>query len=187
MILSLIRGELVTMSKKSNNQWYVLTSKPREEQRAFDNLAGQGYDVFLPKVSRVKKRQGKQTVALEPLFPNYLFIRLDEHAANFNAVRSTRGVGSFVRFGLYPTVMNEALIDQLKADTSEGEAPKSLDELLKLSAGDNLDITEGPFKGLQAIYKAKDGLERSIILINLLGQQNEVVIENKLIEKNKLN
>jgi transcriptional antiterminator RfaH len=30
---------------------------------------------------------------LKPLFPNYLFIQLDKQVANFNAIRSTRGIG----------------------------------------------------------------------------------------------
>jgi transcriptional antiterminator RfaH len=73
------------MSTAISKQWFVLTSKSREEQRAFDNLANQGFEVFLPKVSRIKKRQGIKSVALEPLFPSYLFIQLDTNEANFNA------------------------------------------------------------------------------------------------------
>jgi transcriptional antiterminator RfaH len=37
------------MSNAANSHWYVLTSKPREEQRAYDNLISQGYDIFLLK------------------------------------------------------------------------------------------------------------------------------------------
>ena len=73
------------MTELSINEchWFLLSSKPREEQRGFDNLSNQGYDVFLPKVAKVKKRQGVKSVSLEPLFPNYLFIKLDQNEANF--------------------------------------------------------------------------------------------------------
>ena len=44
-----------------SSHWYVLTSKPREEQRAYDNVISQGYDTFLPKITKViKKRVIKQ-------------------------------------------------------------------------------------------------------------------------------
>ncbi|WP_310650184.1 transcription termination/antitermination NusG family protein [Colwellia sp. MB02u-6] len=45
-------------------------------------------------------------LAFKPLFPNYLFIQLDKYVDNFNVIRSTRGVGSFVCFGLNQAVIS---------------------------------------------------------------------------------
>jgi transcriptional antiterminator RfaH len=45
------------MLNTANPHWYVLTSKPREEQRAYDNLISQGHDVFLPKIAKVEKKK----------------------------------------------------------------------------------------------------------------------------------
>jgi len=163
-------------------QWFLLTSKPREEQRSYDNLSNQGFEVFLPKIAKVKKRQGVKSLSLEPLFPNYLFIKLDESEANFNAIRSTRGVANFVRFGLNIATLSESLLTNIKQNIDEGEN-KSLMDLLSYQQGDKVQVTQGPFKGLEAIYQTTDGLERSILLINMLGQQNKVAIENQRIEK----
>ena len=170
------------MSAIKKCDWFLLTSKPREEQRAFDNLANQGFEVFLPKVAKVKKRQGIKSVSLEPLFPNYLFINLDQSEANFNAIRSTRGVGSFVRFGLKHATLNQNLVEQIRTNI-EGSDNKSLDDLLIYQQGEKVQVTQGPFKGLEAIYKTKDGLERCILLIKMLGQENEVAVEHQAIEK----
>ncbi|TWX54067.1 transcription/translation regulatory transformer protein RfaH [Colwellia hornerae] len=170
------------MSNIKKHNWFLLTSKPREEQRAFDNLSNQGYEVFLPKIAKVTNRQGVKSVSLQPLFPNYLFINLDLSEANFNAIRSTRGVGSFVRFGLNYATLNENLIKEIKQNI-EGSDHKSLDDLLTYQQGEKVQVTQGPFKGLEAIYKTKDGLERCIILIKMLGQESEVAIENQAIEK----
>lgn len=171
------------MTNAPQTYWYLLTSKPREEQRASDNLSSQGYDVFLPKISKVKKRQGIKSVSFEPLFPNYLFIQLDPELANFNAIRSTRGVGVFVRFGLKHAQISNTLINTLMQDANVEQQPKSLNELLQYVQGEKVEITQGPFKGLEAIYKAKDGLERSVLLVKMLGQENEVKLENQAIEK----
>jgi transcriptional antiterminator RfaH len=35
------------MSNIKLTNWFLLTSKPREEQRGFDNLSNQGYEVYL--------------------------------------------------------------------------------------------------------------------------------------------
>ena len=170
------------MSNTKVTNWFLLSSKPREEQRGFDNLSNQGYEVFLPKVAKVKKRQGVKSVSLEPLFPNYLFINLDQTEANFNAIRSTRGVGSFVRFGLNYATLSDSLIKKIKQNI-EGSDNKSLDDLLTYQQGDKVEVTQGPFKGLEAIYKTKDGLERCILLIKMLGQESEIAVENQAIEK----
>ncbi len=171
------------MVNTSTSTWFVLTSKPREEQRAHDNLTSQGYEVFLPKISKISKRQGKKSVSLAPLFPNYLFINLEPEHANFNAIRSTRGVGSFVRFGLNHATISNTLIDKIKSDLQGEDTNKSLAQLLNYNTGDKVEINQGPFKGLGAIYKTKDGLERSILLIHMLGQENEVAVENQFIDK----
>jgi transcriptional antiterminator RfaH len=118
------------MLKTANSHWYVLTSKPREEQRAYDNLISQGYDIFLPKLAKVIKKKVDKTVAFQPLFPNYLFIQLDKQVANFNAIRSTRGVGSFVRFGLNHAVTGNGFIEDNKKSIAGNKQGKSLAELL---------------------------------------------------------
>lgn len=59
-------------------QWHVLTTKPKNEKRAHDNLKAQGFEVFLPLIAQVKKRQGLKSVAIEPLFPNYLFVKFNQ-------------------------------------------------------------------------------------------------------------
>ena len=45
------------MVNAANTHWFVLTTKPREEQRAYDNLTAQGHEVFLPKVAKVIKKR----------------------------------------------------------------------------------------------------------------------------------
>jgi transcriptional antiterminator RfaH len=170
------------MLNKNRCHWYLLTSKSNQEQRAFENLTNQGLEVFLPKVAKVKKRQGVKSLSQDPLFPNYLFIHLDQSEANYNAIRSTRGVGSFVRFGINLATISESLIQQIKKNIA-GDHNKSLDDLLTYQQGEVVQVTQGPFKGLEAIYKTKNGLERCILLIKMLGQESEVVIENQAIEK----
>ncbi|WP_371185703.1 transcription/translation regulatory transformer protein RfaH [Thalassotalea maritima] len=171
------------MSKAVTYKWYVLTSKPRDEQRAYDNLVSQGYHCFLPKISKVKKRNGVKSLTLEPLFPNYLFIQLDDEQANFNAIRSTRGIGAFVRFGMNHATIDADIIEQIRANQAQSSQPKTLEQMLDYQSGDLVTIQQGPFQGLTAIYQAKDGLERSILMINMLGQQSPVSVGNDAFDK----
>jgi transcriptional antiterminator RfaH len=62
------------MLNAANTYWYVLTSKPREEQRAYDNLISQSYDTFLPKITKVVKKRALKRWHCNHYFPiTYLF------------------------------------------------------------------------------------------------------------------
>jgi transcriptional antiterminator RfaH len=143
--------DLKAMLNAANTHWYVLTSKPREEQRAYDNLTMQGHEVFLPKVAKVIKK-GVKTVALQPLFPSYLLIQLDKQVVNFNAIRSTRGLGCFVRFGLNQAIINSDIINGIKKSIAGNRQGKTLEGLLDYCQGDTVELTQGSLKGLKAQY-----------------------------------
>jgi transcriptional antiterminator RfaH len=171
------------MVNVANAHWYVLTSKPREEQRAYDNLTMQGYEVFLPKMAQVSKKMGSKQIALKPLFPNYLFIQLDKQVANFNAIRSTRGIGSFVRFGLNQATIDDGIVNAIKKRIACQKQDKTLAELAECCQGDSVELTEGGFEGLKAIYQAKSGVERSVLMVKMLGQERQVIVKNQEFEK----
>lgn len=166
-----------------NESWFLLTTKPKSERRAVENLSSQNVEVYFPKVKKLKKRQGNKVILEEALFPNYIFVKLDNEKDNFNAIRSTRGVGNFVRFGLNYGKVSTKFISQLSSDLNNKSELTNLETLTNLSKGDELVISKGPLTGLKGIYQCKDGLERSILLLNILGKENEVIIENDQFEK----
>jgi len=73
--------------------WYLIHTKPRQENAALLNLEQQGYECYLPILLAEKLRQGSLSVIEEPLFPRYLFIRLDPSGGSqsWAPIRSTRG------------------------------------------------------------------------------------------------
>ena len=73
-------------------KWYLIKTKPRQEKKAKQNLANQGYEVFCP----IAKLNNKLVV----LFPGYLFIQLNDKTQNWSPINSTKGVSYFVKFGL---------------------------------------------------------------------------------------
>ncbi len=81
--------------------WYLVHTKPRQEACALQNLERQGYDCYLPLLASEKLIKGAVTKLAEPLFPRYLFIRLDtgDSAKSWSPIRSTRGVSKLVGFG----------------------------------------------------------------------------------------
>ncbi|MFM2482665.1 transcription/translation regulatory transformer protein RfaH [Celerinatantimonas sp. YJH-8] len=159
--------------------WHLLYCKARNEKRAEMHLANQGVVSFFPVFSSERILRGKKTKVIEPVFPNYLFVKMTEQTS-FTSIRSTRGVSDFVRVGNTPVKVPANLVYQLmsRSDTDELNEAVSQQLCLLPKIGDKVWIKDGPYRGLDAIYQKADGLERSILLINLLHQEVEICVEN---------
>ncbi len=156
--------------------WYLLTIKPAQDRVAEKNLINQGYEIYRPMVQLKKKLRGKMVEKVESLFPRYIFIQLDSVNDNWAPIRSTRGVASFVKFGIEPCKVPDALIQTLKSQ-EDHFASKTI-ELDKFKKGEVVIIETGAFQGLQAIYSHQDNDEmRSIILIEMMGSLVKMPID----------
>ena len=157
--------------------WFLLFCKAKEEQRALENLKNQGIEAFYPSRKVEKVRKGIRSIKNEALFPNYLFVKLDPKVANFNAIRSTRGVASFVKFGLSHAKVANSLIEKIQQFDDAQQLTVSDDSIIK--PGEKVVVTQGIYQGLEAIYQNNVGLERSVLLIKLLEQEAKLELDNK--------
>ena len=64
-------------SAPSTLSWYLVHTKPRQEDVALAKLERQGYECYLPRMRIERIRRRKAEDATEPMFPRYLFVRLD--------------------------------------------------------------------------------------------------------------
>jgi transcriptional antiterminator RfaH len=165
------------------SNWLLLQVKPRQELRALENLERQNGECYCPQMQVEKLSRGKRVQVKEPLFPGYLFIDAwpEEGGLTYASIRSSRGVSKIVGFGVEPIKISEALIREIKLREQAGLTCVNVGFLPQ--AGDQIDIVDGPFKGLQAVYSHTDGQQRSIILIHLLHQQTPVSLANTQIKK----
>lgn len=163
--------------------WYLLNTKPRNEARACENVKNQGYQAFYPDYQNTRLKNGKRTSQKEALFPGYLFVNITDEKANFNALRSTRGVYDFVRFGGELAKVSDALVQQLQSNLASLQNAAAANSDANLKAGDAVAITNGPFNRLSAIYQKQDGLERSVLFVKLLEKQTKLTLKNTEFKK----
>ena len=149
--------------------WYLIKTKPRQENIAIKNLENQDYSTYCATVTI----NNKHIV----LFPGYLFIYLDKKKENWSPIRSTKGVVNFVRFGLYFAQVPDNVIECLKANQLINK--EKLKNLNKLKTGDKVQITDGVFKNCVAIFKSSKAEDRVILLMNILGQQQAITIKQE--------
>jgi transcriptional antiterminator RfaH len=150
--------------------WYVIHTKPRQEQRALENLQRQGFEAWLPMIALEKVRRGHLTQVVEPMFSRYLFIRLDTVQTNWSPIRSTLGVSKLVAFGNTPAAVPDDLISALR-----NMPPPPRERIM--NPGDEVQFVAGPLKGLRGIYQQHDGEARAMVLIELLSQPQTIQTE----------
>jgi transcriptional antiterminator RfaH len=166
-------------SAPSTLTWYLIHTKPRQEALALTNLSRQGFECYMPMLRLQKIRQRKTALVAEPMFPRYLFIRLDTSGSgqSWSPIRSTLGVNQLVRFGGQPAKVDGQLIDLIRSREQGAQAqPLFL-------AGDNVTVADGPYAGLEAIYQNTDAESRSMILLNILSKPVAMRIDTASLRK----
>jgi len=148
--------------------WYALHTKPRQELRALEHLQRQAYDAYCPLLRERRRKHGEYTWLIAPLFPRYLFLRLCLGRDSIASLRSTRGVCALVQFGGHIPPVPASFIDGLRQhEAGEGEPAQTLEP--DWQPGQQVQIEEGPFAGLQAIFQARQAQDRVLVLLDLLA------------------
>ncbi|GGY76293.1 transcription/translation regulatory transformer protein RfaH [Marinobacter zhanjiangensis] len=150
--------------------WYAIQHKPAQGDRAQANLQNQDARCFYPKVTVEHIRAGKRTMRLEPLFPGYLFINIEESDPLWGKLRSTRGVLRVVAFGGKPAAIPDEVIEYIY------DGLTAVEEQGGLRKGEAVQIQDGPFRGIEGIFQAYDGDERAIVLISFMQKQQAVKV-----------
>jgi transcriptional antiterminator RfaH len=156
--------------------WYVLQTKPSGEYCANKNLQMQGYKAYLPEYRREVIKQGGKKVKIEPLFPRYIFVWLSKLESDWRPLRSTKGVSRIVEFGSGPVSVDENIVKCL--DLCENNNIQS-----RFKPGDQVLITNGPFRNIRAIYDAPDGECRAVLLLNILSEKRKLSFGLEAIEQ----
>ena len=170
---------MLDYNDKDGKAWYLIYTKPGQETVARQQLEQQGYSTYLPMILNAKRRNGRRRYVKEPFFPRYLFIYLDQTTDNWSPIRSTLGVSNLVRFGMLPSAIDEDIIETIRARENP-EGLHQVDEEIK--EGDNVRVLDGPMMGLEGVFVAKNGEQRVMLLLDILGKRTRVQMDMDAIE-----
>ncbi len=147
-------------------RWYVVYSKARKEQQAQFHLARKGIESFFPRLYLPASVHG--VPKLVPMFPNYLFVKLDI-ALEFSYVAWSPGVKRFVSFSDVPLALEDNVVTFLKENANTAGVITARSQLLR---GQAVEISTGPFSGLAAIIQdPPDAKGRVRVLLKLMSRQ----------------
>ena len=149
--------------------WYIVQTRPRDETRAQRHLVRQGFEVYLPRFAKKRRHARRTETVAAPLFPGYLFTRLDMERDRWRSINGTIGVNRLVCHGDRPAPVPDGVVDGLRAREDErGMLP--LASLLVLERGARVRIVDGALSDRIGIYERMTDSERIVILLDFLGR-----------------
>ena len=153
--------------------WYLIQFKPNSYRLAERNLHRQGFETFLP-MQKITRRKASRFVSdLKPLFPGYMFVRVNSDLAPWRTINSTIGVSKLVSFEGKPKPLPLQLISglMLRCDAlGTLLSPKSLNE------GDSVEMLTGPFANFNATVDTIDPEQRIWVLLDFMGQKTRMQV-----------
>ncbi len=172
--------ETVRLHIETGLRWYALRTKSRKEAVVEKRLQDLNVEIFLPWL-RLRRRIGtRYRPVLGPLFPGYLFCRLDLFLSG-KAVRYAPGVQDFVKFGNCIAEVEPAVIQALR-ERCPGGVAEIHSQVFK--SGTSVLIQEGPLSGLEAVFEREmRGSERVAVLLELLGRRTRLVLPAEMLRR----
>lgn len=150
-------------------------TKPKKEELVSFYLQRENIITFFPRIRERTQRGGRIVSVLNPLFPRYLFVKVDLTLHIFNKIRWMNGVKQILGNGDSPTPINDEIIEFLREQTSnEG----IIRQYVRFKEGDKVRIKYGPLKDLIGIIKnpsSKGG--RIKVLMDVIRKSAEIEVD----------
>jgi transcriptional antiterminator RfaH len=151
--------------KDLQRDWYVVYSKPHKEEQVQLHLGLKGIESFFPRLRLPGCAGNKKSIA--PLFPNYLFVRIDLLTEAHYIIWSP-GVKRIVSFSDTPVPLDETIIRFLR---EQADASGIIQAHSQLKQGQQVEITGGPFDGFIGIIENPPNANGRVkILLKLLSR-----------------
>jgi transcription antitermination factor NusG len=157
-------------SSGSADFWYAIYVRNRHEKLVNSLLSQKGYETLLPSYRDRRKWSDRIKEVELPLFPGYLFCRLDP--VRTLPIVSTPGVVSIVARGKTPVAVDPDEMTALQRLLASEAGARPWDFV---SAGEWVAIQSGPLAGLEGIVVCEKKTLRLVLSVTLL--QRSVMVE----------
>ncbi len=155
--------------------WYAAYTKCNHEKTVRKLLNDKGIVTFLPRIIVPSRRQDRKVLIKRPLFPNYLFVELNEVHDNWMKTFRTPGLVSICGNGR-PMPIPDQDIESIRIFVN---SERNLYPLPYLKVGSRVQVISGPLAGAIGILEKEDHERRRLIVsIELMGQSVAATLFN---------
>jgi transcription antitermination factor NusG len=155
--------------------WFVAHTKPRREKKLVEFCGRQEISATLPCYDSVHKYRGKTMVFRKPLFPGYVFLRMDP--TQKTTVRQNDHVANLLE--VYDQVTFKKQLDDillaLELNVGVRLAPA-------IGEGMRVRIKAGPLQGIEGWVEQRYGMSTVLLRLDFINQAAAVKLDADLLE-----
>jgi transcription antitermination factor NusG len=159
--------------------WFAIQTWPQYEKKVATEFQRKDVEVFLPLLSSKRKWSDRHTTVHMPLFPNYVFVRIDESSNARIGVLRTNGVTGFVGMRGKGVSIPEAQIESVRLLIASG-VPFQHHPLLAI--GKRVRIRGGSLDGVEGTLLAKNDDLSLLVSIQIIQRSLAIRVEGYRIE-----
>jgi transcriptional antiterminator NusG len=164
-------------------KWYAIQTYSGYERAVERNLkqkvlsegmTNKIFDVLVPLAKTVKIKNGKKVEVEENFYPGYVLVDMIADEDSWYVVRNTPRVTGFVGAGTTPVPLTQKEIDFIFSRLKDTKVTHTL----KIGIGENVTITDGPFKGMEGKVEAVDVEKGKLkVNVNMFGRETPVELD----------
>ncbi|MDQ1612100.1 MAG: hypothetical protein QOG00_2031 [Pyrinomonadaceae bacterium] len=166
--------------KNHSMQWFAVQVQHKYESLTANLLQYKGYETYVPMYAPAatgRKRPRAET-RQRPVFPGYIFTRFcweDTSTVSSGAgIITTAGVIRIVGAGRTPVPVQDEEIEIIQRVLDSG---LETEPWPYLHVGQQVQIEEGPLRGVNGIIQAKENRHQLVVSVELLQRSLAVVID----------
>jgi transcription antitermination factor NusG len=175
-------GGIVDLERRvdaaDDSRWFAVYTTCRHEKRVAQHLSQRAIEHFLPLYVAHRKWSDGSKVALQlPLFPCYLFVRINRLSRV--AVLGVPGLLTIVGgTGKEPACLPDSIIGALRA----GVEQRRVEPHPVVIAGCKVRLRSGPFSGMNGVVVRKKGGFRVVLTLEQIMQSVAVEVDERDLE-----
>ena len=163
----------------SRDGWLCAYTAQRGEFLMVHDAEKLGRDIYCPWFFRTIRHARKVQTVRRPLFPRYVFVKVNEDGWSW--IRDIRGFERLIGGANAPWRVPASFLSYLRqCEDAEGQI-HSLQP--NLAPGEDVFVTEGPFRGMSAKVVRIPDAQRVQILISMFGREHTVDVAGIYLQK----
>ena len=158
----------------STAQWFVAWTHSNSERLVHDQLAGRGFDAFLPMLKTWSRRRGTRSMIDVPMFPGYVFVRHAIDRRTHAEILKARGIVRLLgaRWDQLASVSDR----EVDAIRRMADAPMPVMPHTFLREGQRVRIASGPLDGVEGILVSTRP-QKGLLVVSIELLQRSVAVE----------
>ncbi|MGF6849012.1 transcriptional antiterminator RfaH [Chitinophaga sp. W3I9] len=158
--------------------WYLIYTRSRHEKKVWSRLADKQIECLLPMRKTFKKLHDRCKYVDEPLFPSYIFVRLEDIKSYYGGM-DTEGVLSYVKCGKHAVRVNDSVINNIRLIADKVEDVEVSRDYFQ--PGHRLVISHGALTGVDGEVVTYKNKQQLLIRVQLLQRSLIVTLPEEAV------